>query len=434
MSPITSYRRLLRLAGPAYVLIAFLGRLPLAMSQMGTLLLVADTSGSYAAGGLAAGTVAVANAVGAPVAGAIADRTGQRPVVLVQSLAASAGLTALVAASAASAPVPLVVVIAALAGVSIPQVGPLARVRWRPITEPAGEAQPRLVDAAFSYEGAADEASFVLGPALVGVLAASVNPGIALITAAALLAVFGSWFAAHPSAELTHTRRRAAEHRPSRLITPELVVLATAQLLIGMIFGATQTGTTVLATVEGNAGHAGLVHSLLGVGSVIAGLSLAAVPARIGYERRMVIAASALLVLSAPLLAVGSLAALIPVIVALGFAVAPYMISVFSLTERVVAPNRVAASLTLLAGATGIGYALGAAIAGRLADAGGHRPAFAVTVTAAAIALTLALTARRHLRTALARKHTEYAEYAEHAHRRARQHPEHTEHDHRRAR
>ena len=40
MSPLTSYRRLFALAGPLYVLVAFLGRLPLAMSQLGTLLLV----------------------------------------------------------------------------------------------------------------------------------------------------------------------------------------------------------------------------------------------------------------------------------------------------------------------------------------------------------------------------------------------------------
>src|SRR5689334_19481524 len=68
VSPIASYRHLLRLAGPFYVVIAFVGRLPLAMSQMGALLLVSGTTGSYAAGGLAAGALAVANALCSPVA------------------------------------------------------------------------------------------------------------------------------------------------------------------------------------------------------------------------------------------------------------------------------------------------------------------------------------------------------------------------------
>ena len=97
MSPLASYRRLFTLAGPLYVAVAFVGRLPLAMAQMGTLLLVAGTTGSYGTGGAAAGALAVANAVGAPVAGSLADRVGQRPVVLVQSLLGGLGLLALVA-------------------------------------------------------------------------------------------------------------------------------------------------------------------------------------------------------------------------------------------------------------------------------------------------------------------------------------------------
>ncbi len=395
MSPLITYRRLLSIAGPGYVIVAFLGRLPLAMSQLGSLLLVSTATGRYTAGGLTAGTLAAANAIGAPVAGAIADRIGQRPVVLTQSLVAATALTGLVGLVEADAPLPYVVAAAALAGLAIPQVGPLARVRWRPMTRTAGDAQPRLIDAAFSYEGAADEASFVFGPALVGAIAVLINPGGALLTAAGLLAVFGCWFALHPTARITGHQDTSTQ--PLRLITVSLVILAAAQLLIGVIFGATQTGTTALAALEGKAGVAGLVHALLGVGSVIAGLSVAGLPERFGYERRLVTFAGALLVLSAPLLAVGTISALVPVVIALGFAVAPYMISVFALAERIVPPNRVGTAVTLLAGATGIGYALGSALAGSLADLGGHRPAYAVTVAAGAVALLLALLARPRL-------------------------------------
>ena len=197
MSPLASYKRLFDLAGAGYVLVAFLGRLPLAMSQLGALLLVSTATGSYGLGGLAAGALAVANALGAPVAGALADRVGQRPVVLVQSLLGATGLVALVAQVGGSTAT--TVLIAALAGLAMPQVGPLARVRWRPLTH-GREDQPRLVDAAFAYEGAADEASFALGPALVGLLAVAIDPGGALLAAAGLLAVFGTAFALDHSA------------------------------------------------------------------------------------------------------------------------------------------------------------------------------------------------------------------------------------------
>lgn len=397
MSAITAYRTLLRIVGPAYVLVAFLGRVPLAMSQMGTLILVSSATGRYALGGAAAGALAVANAVGAPFFGSLADRLGQRPVVLAQSWAGGAGLAAIVWTTGAGAPAVVIIGVAALAGLATPQIGPLARVRWQPITatQRRGDApdQRRLIDAAFSYEGAADEISFVLGPATVGALAVVVAPGDALLVAAGVLVAFGSWFALHPTAALTRPEPGAVRST-APLVTSVLLTLAAAQVLIGVLFGATQTGSAVLATAEGEPGLAGLIHATLGIGSAIAGLAVAALPARIGYPTRMAVSASALFVLSAPLLLVDSIAQLVAVIALLGFAVAPYMISNFAMAGEVVAPERVGTAMTLLAGATGIGYALGSSVAGRLADAGGHTPAFAVTVTATALAVVLSLVFR----------------------------------------
>ena len=398
MSPLTSYRRLFSLAGPAYVAVAFLGRLPLAMSQLGTLLLVAGSTGSYGAGGASAGALAVANALGSPVAGALADRAGQRPLVLFQSAAGAAGLGGQVLLAHVGAPWPAQAAAAALTGLLMPQVGPLARVRWRPITRHTGPDQRRLVDAAFSYEGAADEASFVLGPALVGAAAALVAPAAALVLAAAVLAVFGSWFALHPTAHLTRREPGDAAAAAGRLLTTCLVILCAAQLFIGMVFGSAQTATSVLATNAGVPGLTGGLHALLGVGSVIAGLAVAVLPERFPYEQRMRVFAGALLVLSLPLLQVGTLPDLAVALGVLGFAVAPYMISVFTLAERITPPQRTGAAMTVLAGATGLGYAVGSSVAGRLADWGGHTPAFAVTVTAGLLATVLASAASPRLR------------------------------------
>lgn len=256
------------------------------------------------------------------------------------------------------------------------------------------------MDAAYSYEGAADEASFAVGPALVGVAAVVVSPSGALLAAAVLLAAFGTAFALHPSARLTAHGARALA--TGRLLTGVFLVLALAQVLIGTLFGATQTGATVLATQAGQPGAAGLVHATLGVGSAVAGLATAFLPARIGHERRILAAALLLLVLSLPLLLVGGLLALTCTVLILGFAVAPYMIGVFSLGERIVAPARIGTAMTLLASATGIGYALGSSVAGRLADAHGYAAAFAVTVTAMGLAVLLAATQQRRLRDAVA--------------------------------
>lgn len=410
-SAIADYRRLWGAAGFSFVAVAYLGRIPLAMSQMGVLLLVAQATGRYGIAGATAGALAVANAVGAPVFGGLADRIGQRPVVLGQSIAGAIGLAAIVLFADLGASSAVLVVVAALTGLVMPQVGPLARVRWRPVLRRrVGEGRiredevDRFVDLAFSYEGAGDEASFVLGPALVGILGVLIGADGALLAAALLLLVFGSWFAVHPTSALVP---RGSEHAPThgvRLWTSAFMTLATAVFLMGLLFGSIQTGTTVLATQQGHPDVAGLIHAVLGIGSVVAALSLAAVPASVLYATRMLIASGAMVVLASPLLIVDTIPQLVAVIAVMGFAVAPYLISAFALAGLIVPPARIGTAMTFLAGCTGLGYAAGASIAGRAADGAfgpaGHTPAFVVTIASMVAAFTLSLAAQRILRNA----------------------------------
>lgn len=397
MSALSSYRRLFSLTGPTYVLVAFIARLPLAMSQMGTLLLVAGVTGSFGAGGAAAGAFAVVNAVASPIAGALTDRIGQRPVLLVQSTVGSAVLLVLVVLSGMDVPWQLLAVVSGVAGMFVPQIGTLARVRWRELAASEGTHRFRLVSAAFSYEGSADEASFVLGPAIVGTIAALVSPAGAIVLAAVMLAVFGLWFALHPSADVVRGHRGQGVVPGGRLVRPLLVGLGTGQLLVGVVFGSVQTGTTALATETGEPGLAGLLHGVLGIGSVIAGLSLAALPARFRLADRLPVFAGGLALLSIPLLTVHTLGGLAMVLLVLGVAVAPYMITLYSACERIIDPLRLGAAMMVLAAATSLGYAVGSSIAGQVADIGGYNAAYRVTIAAGVLALVLSLVLRKAL-------------------------------------
>ena len=102
--------------------------------------------------------------------------------------------------------------------------------------------------------------------------------------------------------------------------------------------------------------------------------------------------------LALPLLLVDSLGVLAVALLVLGLAVAPYMISVFTLAERITPVQRTGGAMTALAATTGLGYAIGSAVAGRLADWGGHTPAFAVTVGAGVLATAVATCAAPTLR------------------------------------
>lgn len=404
MRAFAAYRELFALTGPFFVVAAYLARLPLAMSQMGTLLLVAGLTDSYGAGGIAAGAMSVATAVASPIAGALTDRIGQKPVLVTQAVVGTAGMLALVGLADGGAPWPLLAVAAAVTGAFLPQIGTMSRVRWRVLAHRRGDARMRIVSTAFSYEGAADEASFVLGPAAAGLAVAIASPTAALLIAAVLLGVFGLVFALHPTVALAPgAGSRHAEAPRAPLLTPVLVGLILGQTALGLVFGSVQTGTTGLATEAGEPGLAGLLHGLLGVGSVVAGLTMVLLPPSWGLRNRLPVFAAAQAALALPLLAVHTVPALAVTLAVLGLALAPYSITLFSLCEKVVHPSRLGAAMNFLAATTSLGYAIGSSTAGQLADRGGYTAAYAVTVGATVLALVLALALRPALVRAAAR-------------------------------
>jgi predicted MFS family arabinose efflux permease len=384
--PAQGFRGVLDLAGVRLPAVSFLARLPAALCPTGTLLLVTSRDG-IAAAGLVAGGLWVGQAVGGPLIGRIADRAGQRRIVLAAALVNAALLVGLVAAVLTRRTLAVQAACAALAGFTVPQIGPLSRSRWVALAD--GHPHGReLVDRAISLDAVMDEVSFVTGPALAGLLAFAIDPAASLLVAAVLIAVFGTLFALHPSAPAGTPPRRGAAVDP--LLNPALRVLLALTLFQGLLFGSANAGVNALST--GDVGAAGLIWSALGATSTVAGLLTGALLGRVGLVRRLRFALSAQALLVLPLLTVHGLLGATFALAALGLAVAPNLISVFSLAERAAAPSRLGEAMTLLASGLIIGQGLGALAAGRLAQAHGPTAAFALTTAAAALA-ALAVTA-----------------------------------------
>ncbi|MEV4192154.1 MFS transporter, partial [Streptomyces toxytricini] len=308
--------------------------------------------------------------------------------------AATAGL---VAGALGGLPVPALAAAGALAGASVPLVGPLARTRSVALAHRAG-ADEGLVGAVHSLEGTLDEVSFVLGPALVGLAALAAHPAFALALAAALVAVFGTAFALHPTAAATAPTAAATAPAGPRARRPRhpgvLHAVRGSLFLQGAMFGACQAGIAALTARLGAPGQAGTVYAAMGVVSAVAGLAVGALPARVGLRLRWRAATGAALVLSVPLLYTDGLLALYAAVTVLGAAYAPHLITAFALTERSVAADRLAEATAWAASALVAGQASALALSGRLAEAHGPDGAFAVAVAAAALALVLACATR----------------------------------------
>jgi MFS family permease len=374
----STYRELVRETGPAFLVLAFLARLPAAMVPLGVITLVASATGSFATAGATAAAFGVGCAVGGPFVGGLADRFGQRPAGLFASLINAFALAAFAIGVLAGQSSLVITVLAAVAGLSTPQVGPLVRVRWVALLS------KRKLNTAFSYEGAADELSYMAGPALVGIIALLGGAWLPLLIAAGLTLLAAVPFALHHTAVPAVSRTRVAVALP---MAP-LALLIVAMAGIGVIFGAAQTGVTAFAEESGIPSAAGLIYAALGVGSAVAGLATAWLPARWNSLTRYTGSAIALVLGCVALaFAPSTLAGVMLAMLAVGVVSAPYLIAIYALASDIIPATRAGAAMTLLGSGVVAGVALGAAVAGRLADTFGHAGAFAVPLVAAVISL-----------------------------------------------
>ncbi|WP_436976193.1 MFS transporter [Pseudarthrobacter phenanthrenivorans] len=391
------FSRLPLLAGRSFIPLGLFARLPLAMLTVGTLTLVTSVSGSFAAGGSAAGAVGIGSALGAPLLGALADRRGQRPVLLLAAVLNTAAVMALVFAAMATAAgdfPPAVLTAAFAAGASCPQVGPLARVRWMSLTANgagAGETRGdggRDLDAALSYESTADEVTFVLGPALVGILASLVAPWLPLALAAAMTITLVPAFAVHPThraVPVTRARnvKRRRSARTARL--PWAVALPVlAMVCMGTFFGSTQAALSAFSAQLAGSEIAGLLYAVMGLSSAAAALSVAYWPRRLGPALRWVLCAALMAGLAFLLLVPSSLPMMALVLLVLGLPVGPVMVTVFAVGGTLAPAGRLSTVMTALASGIVAGTALGSSIGGQLAQLHGPAAAFLVPVGAAA--------------------------------------------------
>lgn len=384
------------LAGRAFIPLGLFARLPLAMLTVGTLTLVTSASGSYALGGMAAGAVGIGSAVGAPLLGALADRRGQRPVLLLAALLNSIAVFSLILvvwATGGAPGVPAAVLAAAfLSGASCPQVGPLARVRWMALTSSgAATDQARNLDTALSYESTADEVTFVLGPALVGLLASLVAPWLPLALAVVLTITLVPAFAVHPTHRAVPLSRPATENytpaheKTVRRPFPAAVALPVlAMVCMGTFFGSTQTALSSFSAGFAGSEAAGLLYAVMGLSSAATALSVAYWPQGFRLSWRWVSCAGLMAALSLLLFLPSSMPAMVAVLLILGLPVGPVMVTVFAVGGLVAPAGRLGTVMTALASGIVAGTALGSSIGGQLAESHGYAGAFLVPVCAAA--------------------------------------------------
>lgn len=370
----------------------FLARLPLSMAGIALLLLVADSTGSYAVAGAVDAAWILANAAFAPAVARWVDRKGQPQVVGPQMAAHVVGVALILALSALAAPTWTLFVGAMAAGAVMPVVGSLVRARWAYLL-----GGSPLLRTAYSWESVVDEMVFVIGPVLVTFLVVAAGPATALAVtvgfgAAGTVALLLQRRST-PSPQLDRGRDAVGSALRLRGMTGLVAVVG----LLGVVFAGVEVTVLATARESGRTKEAGVVLAVWAVSSMLAGLVLGLLDQRHQLRRQLLVSTFAMLALLLPLLVVTELRAVALVLSAAGLTVSPSLIAGFALVQELVPMGRLTESLAWLSVGISVGFALGSPASGWLVDHVAPQSGFYVAVAAAAAAAAVAAGSYRRL-------------------------------------
>ncbi|MDQ1663301.1 MAG: hypothetical protein QOJ68_3281 [Blastococcus sp.] len=362
------------------VMAAFIGRLPLSMVGLGSVLLIASKTGSYGLGGAVAATGAVTTALAGPVIGRLADSLGQRRVLLPVLLVFVASGMGFLVAVHRHWPLWIVFVCAGLGGACIPPVSSMIRVRWTHLLR--GDDQ---LPTALAMESVVDEFVFIVGPVLVTFLSTAGHATSGVVTAFTLATVGSLLFAGQYRTE-PPAGGHESRNGPSAIRTPGLRVLFVVGAAVGAILGTLEIALVAFADQVGARSLSGVLIAGLALGSMASGITWGTVRWRYPLRRRLAGALVLMTVLSVPLLLIHSIWVMVPFVILAGVAVSPSLISSFTLAEKLVPRAAVTEAFTWIGTALGLGVAVGASVAGKVVDVAGANRAFLVATVAAAVA------------------------------------------------
>ncbi|MEU3950592.1 MFS transporter [Streptomyces sp. NPDC029526] len=359
------YGQLLRTRGAwTFLVPGFAARQPFAMLTLSIVLLVQHTTGSYGAAGAVAAVTGVSMALFAPYSGRLADRHGQRAVLVPGVLVHALSGVTLTALALADAPLWALFVAAVPTGASVPQVGPMVRARWGVKLK-----NSPLMNTAAAFESVTDEFTFVVGPLLATALCTTVDPAAGLLAEATLTLVGGLLFAAQKGTQpaVAADRRTRVKHA-SALTVPGVRVLIVIFVGIGSVFGGMQVSLAAFSESIDRPALNGVLYGVFAAGNMLAGVACGAIAWKTAPQRRLLIGYTALALTASALWTAHSALLLAALGLLVGMSIAPSLITGYTLVDDLVPAGARTEAFTWLTGAVALGQAAAVTVAGQLED------------------------------------------------------------------
>lgn len=382
---LTDYRAALTAPGALIpALASALGRFPIAMVGLATLLYVQRATGSFAAAGLVSAGMLAGVALGSVAQGRLMDRIGPTRPLLVAAVLFGLAEAVLVAAVQSGTELPLLVLLALLGGLVQPALPGASRSLWA-VLVPAG---PRR-DAAFSYEAISLEVFFIMGPAAAAFLVVAPWPGTGVVVAVSAMVLGSIGFAlSRPVRTQEPGPRGPSIGLLGALARPGMRTVALAALGFGLVIGTVEVGVPAVTAEAGSPALGGVLLSAWSITSVLAGVLYSLRPWPRPLHLRMPVLLAAFAVCVAAMALTGPLGSIPVLVVAMLFAGATItpQVTAHSLGVQAVAPAGTATeAFGWVVTATTLGLSAGQSVAGVVVEAQGPAGAFLVGGIAGAV-------------------------------------------------
>jgi MFS family permease len=369
--PLRPYAEIFEIPGAwRFSVAGIIGRMPMSMFGLGTVLLISAITGKYGVAGTVSAVGSLGYAFSSPRLGRLVDSRGQRSVLLPLLAVFTASTALLITAVELHLPTWAFFVPGAIAGATMPSLGAMVRARWSVLL-----AGSHRLHAAFSFESVADELCFVIGPAAVTLLATEVSPASGVGVAAVLCLLGTLWFAAQRGTEpvVVPPEWPKGPRRRRGAAAPGLIVLAPVYVLLGAMFVSIDLSTVAFAQHFGHKPLAGFILGTYAFGSGTGGLWYGSRQWRAPVEKRFALTLTLTVLGMATFWAQPNLITLTCVIYLCGLTIAPTLIAGFSLLEAQAKPGRRTEAMSWLSSGISVGVAAGASVVGFVIDAHGPR-------------------------------------------------------------
>jgi MFS family permease len=373
---LSDYRAALTSPGALIPVIASaLGRFPIAMVGLATLLYVQRTTGSFAAAGLVSAGMLAGVSLGSVGQGRLMDRIGPTRPLLVAAVLFGVAEAGLVLAVQSGAALPVLVLLALVGGLVQPALPGASRSLWG-VLVPAGARR----DAAFSYEAISLEVFFILGPAAAAFLAAVPWPGTGVVVAVGAMVLGSTGFALSRPVR----NRQPGPQGPSigllgALARPGMRTVVLASLGFGLVIGTVEVGVPAVAAAAGTPALGGVLLSAWSIASVVTGILYSLRPWPRPLHLRLPVLLAAFGMCVAAMALTGPLASIPVLVVAMLFAgatITPQVTAQSLGVEAVASPGTATEAFGWVITAATLGLSAGQSAAGILVDVSGPAGAF----------------------------------------------------------